>query len=85
MLCLTIVSKTGEKEVKSEAYVNAFLKGRDKIYSSHYVTSGGYLSSEVKLTITLRLLVGGDALDLAIICDVEPCYCTKIIHEVLLY
>ena len=42
LLCFTIVSKTREKEFKSEAYTE-FLKEEDNIYNSYYLTSGGYL------------------------------------------
>ena len=35
------------------------------------------------MAITLRLLGGGDALDLAVIFDIESCYCRKIMFHVL--
>ena len=42
------------------------------MYDAHVLASGGYISGEVKLAITIRLLAGGDALDLALIFDVYP-------------
>ena len=69
-LCQKIISCVGEKEFKSEAYIDAFLKGVDPMYDAHCISTGGYVSGEVKLAITLRLLAGGDALDLGILFDI---------------
>ena len=66
LLCQRIIS-VGEKEFKSEAYIDAFLKGKDPMYDAHVCTSGGYVSGEVKLGIALRLLAGGNAIDLGVI------------------
>ena len=84
LLCSTIISKVGEKEFKSEAYIDAFLKGTDPMYEANTKTTGGYISGEVKLAITLRRLAGGDALDLGVIFDVQTDHCNKIMYEVLL-
>ena len=40
------------------------------MYDANVATTGGYIAGEVKLAITLRLLAGGDALDIAVIFDV---------------
>jgi len=84
LLCSTIISKIGEKQFKSEAYIDAFLKGKDPMYEANTQTTGGYISGEVKLAITLRLLAGGDALDLGVMFDVQTDHCTKIMYDVLL-
>ena len=85
LLCQKIISRVGEKQFKSEAYINAFLKGKDPMYDANVQTTGGYVSGEVKLAITLRLLAGGDALDLAVMFDVHSDHCTKIMYDVLLH
>ena len=41
-----------------------------------------FISSKVKLDITLRLLAGGNVLDLATIFDVYLDHCTKIMYEI---
>ena len=66
-----IICSIGERKFKSEAYIDAFLKGKDNMYDANEKTSGGYISGEVKLGITLRLLAGGDAFDLGIIFDIH--------------
>ena len=84
LLCSTIISKIGEKQFKSEAYIDAFLKGTDPMYEANTKTTGGYISGEVKLAITLRLLAGGDALDLGVMFDVQSDHCNKIMYDVLM-
>ena len=83
LLCSSIISKIGEKQFKSEAYIDAFLKGKDPMYEANTQTTGGYISGEVKLAITLRLLAGGDALDLGVMFDVQTYHCNKIMYDVL--
>ena len=85
MLCQRIISKIGEKQLKSEVYSNAFLKGNDQMYDTNYKTSGGCISGEGKLEITLRLFTDNNALDLGVIFDIEPGYLTKLMNWVLLY
>ena len=46
--------------------IDAFLKGT-QLYDANEKTTGGYISGEIKLAITIRLLARGDALDLAVI------------------
>ena len=53
------------------------------MYRAKDKTSGGYISGEVKLAITLRLLAGGDALDLGVLFDVSSNYCRDIFNYVL--
>ena len=54
------------------------------MYDDHVRTSGGYVSGEVKLGIALRLLAGGDAMDLGVIFDVTSINCTLFLYKVLL-
>ena len=46
-LCQLIIGRVGEKQVKSEAYINAYLKGKDPMYDANVQTAGGYVSGEV--------------------------------------
>ena len=82
-LCLRIIAAVGEKEFKSEQYIDAFLENKNRMYEAHKVTSGGYISGEVKVAIMLRVLSGGDVLDISLIFDIESSHCTKIFQDVL--
>ena len=84
LLCQQIISYTGESGFKSEAYIDAFLKDKCQMYKALCKTTAGYVSGEVKLAVTLRLLAGGDAYDLGVIFDIDPDWITKIMYEVLL-
>lgn len=78
-----IISCVGEKEFKLEAYMDAFLKGTDSMHDVHCMSTGGYIVGEVKVAITLCLLSGGDALDLAIIFDIESCHCNVLMYSIM--
>ena len=82
-LCSNITTLVGEKEFKSESYIDAFLADKDRMFMAHEETSGGYISGETKLGLTLRLLAGGDALDLGVMFDIHPRYCVQIMIYVL--
>ena len=71
-LCSHIKTSVGEKELKSEYYIDAFLDNKDTMFMAHEKISGGYISGETKLGLTLRLLAGGDALDLGVMFDIHP-------------
>ena len=64
--------------------MDAFLKGIDLMYDIHCISTSGYIAGEVKLTITLRLLAGGDALDLDILFDIDSCHYGILMYKVLL-
>ena len=75
---------------KSQAYVDAFLSEENiipsllyNIYKAHEKTSGGFVSGEVKLAITIRMLAGGSALDLAVLFDVSEAHCKRLFIDVL--
>ena len=78
-----IIASVGEPEFKSDTYISAFLRGKDKMYDTNCETTEGVISSEVKVAITLLFMGGGDALDLAVIFDVSANHCTNILYEVL--
>ena len=82
-LCDTIISWVGESKFKSESYINAYLRGKNQMFMANQLTSGGYISGEIKLAITLRLLAGGSCYDLAVIFDITYDYCNKIMLYVL--
>ena len=91
LLCHKIISKIGESKFKSEEYISAFLSNpfsplssrASLIHYAHCHTTGGYISGEVKLGISLRLLAGGDALDLTVMFDVGHRWCKQILYDVL--
>ena len=83
LLCDRIIAGIGEASFKSEAYIDAFLKGKNAMYKANVQTTGGYIAGEVKLAITLRILGGGDALDIAVIFDVYPGHIGNIVYNVL--
>ena len=77
-LYFTIIGAVGESKFKPQTYIDAFLKGVNIIYDANILAVGGYISWKNKLAITIRLLAGGDALNLAVIFDIYP---THISHN----
>ena len=73
----------GEKRFKSESYIDCFLNHPGQMQYANVRTTGGFISGETKLGITLRLLAGGDALDLGLIFDISSNWCLVILYEVL--
>ena len=69
LLCDRIKSNVGEREFKSEVYLKQLshidLKSAN-ILKAHEATTGGFISGEIKLALTLRLLAGGSYLYLAL-------------------
>ena len=47
------------------------------------LTSGGYISGETKITVTLRILVGRYSYNLGVIFDISYKHCEKIMYDVL--
>lgn len=74
----------GERVFKSKSYIAAFLKNKDPMYDGNVHTTAGYISGEVKVGITLRILSGGTALDLGVLFHMRSNHCHKILYEVLL-
>ena len=53
------------------------------MFDSHVNTCGGQFSGETKFGITLRILAGGDVLDLGVLFDISSSHCTTIMLDVL--
>ena len=53
------------------------------MYESYCLTSGGYITGEVKFAVILRLLAGGSALDLAVMFDISSNHYNGMMYEVL--
>ena len=53
------------------------------MFMAHEKGSGGYVSGKIKLAITLWILAGGDACDLAVIFGLYPKHCNIIMQNVL--
>ena len=83
LLCSKTIAAVGERAFKSEAYIDVFFKGKNSMYDAQVKTSGGYISGEVKLAVTLRLLAGGDSFDLGVIFDISSKKINIIVYNVL--
>lgn len=89
-LCSRIEENVGESEFKSENYLNNLKQSSDpkdkmtkKLMKCHEESTGGFISGEVKLAITLRILAGGSYLDLALLYDTSSSYAYEIFHSVI--
>ena len=61
-LCDRLNDAVGHECFKSEDYLSS-TKGLS-MYESHMLSSGGFISGEIKVAITLRFLGGGSYLDI---------------------
>lgn len=68
----------------SEAYIDVLLKGEDQICDVNIHATGGYIAGKVKLTVTLVLLAGGDALKSVIIFDITSDKYNSMMYKELL-
>ena len=71
-LCHQIIDVIGEEEFKSEDFINEKINSvrfgsQDNIFVAHAQSTGGIISGEVKVALTLRILGGGTYLDMALI------------------
>ena len=57
-----ILFEVGETNLKSEAYTDAFFRDNNHVSDSYILTSGGFISVEIKVAVDRRLLAGGDSL-----------------------
>ena len=78
-LCNKIETNVGEEVFKSKDYLNALrssTKDMDKdkagAMHAHEQSTGGYISVELKLAMTLRILAGGSYLDLSLLYETGP-------------
>ena len=91
-LCQTMIRNFGESCFKSEEYIDSFLdidssssfySWKSRLHNVHVKTSGGYISGEVKLVISIWILAGGDPFDICDIFYIYPSWCTEIFINVM--
>ena len=80
LLVATIKDNAGEENFKSEQYIQNL---ESNIHTAHKKSTGGYISGEIKLALTLRLLAGGSYLDLELLFEVSFSYSYQIFHHLL--
>ena len=91
VLARRIEDAVGSSEFKSDSYLRSGvndkgIKSNNRIKIIHEANkkaTGGFISGEVKLAITLRILSGGSYLDIADIFHVFPTHCHHIYHRVM--
>jgi hypothetical protein len=94
LLCKKIRANVGEDKFKSEEYLEELtnsLAPPDSIATcrlrrlakAHLNDTGGWISGEVKLAITLRMLAGGSYLDLGLIFGTGSTYPYTIFNNVI--
>ena len=90
LLCERIEANVGARNFKSEQYLRQIRNSTDhrdkklaRMMAAHEGTTGGFISGEIKLALTLRLLAGGSHLDLALLfeCGFSTAY--QIFHAVV--
>ena len=54
---------------------------QNKMNKAHVQSTGGFVSGEVKLALTLRLLAGGTYMDLALLYKVGMTYAYEILND----
>ena len=53
-------------------FPNSLYSLQSRIHNAQIKTSGGYISGEVKLAISIRILAGGDPYDIGVLYDISP-------------
>ena len=87
-LCETIEVNVGRDIFKSEEYLLELSTGKaddygsKMMYEAHQKSTGGFISGEVKLAMTLRVLAGGSYMDLSLLYETSFSYSYKIFHYV---
>ena len=84
LLCQKIIDTTGESNFKYQSFISVFLRVKDRVYDATTLTTGGYISEELKPTITLHILGDGDVLDIGVIFDIHSDQCARLMYDVLL-
>ena len=87
ILCTRIETAVGEKEFKSEKYIQGLTElGHTTLESSMCQAAingiGGYIPGEVKVAIALRLLAGASYLDMFLWMNIDPDYVRSIFRTV---
>jgi hypothetical protein len=88
-LCDNIVDIVGQDEFKSEEYIDNIVNSlprvgsANNIFLAHRASTGGFVSGEVKLALTLRILGGGTYMDMAMIFETSFNHAHKIFKHVI--
>ena len=89
MLCNRIEENVGQDVFKSEQYLRDVQLGRienktkQQMNKAHTKSTGGFISGEVKLALTLHLLASGSYLDLSLLLEVGFSYLYEVFHNVI--
>jgi len=83
-MCSEIEDLVGERCFKREEYLHQLLEFENdpkiNIVLAHQQSTGGYVSGEAKLAITLRVLGGGSYMDMALIFGISFNHAHKIVN-----
>ena len=83
-LCKLIEMNVGSFVFKSEIFIKSLSNSKSKnMHKVHGITTGGFISGEVKVALTLRMLAGGSYLDLALLYPMSVCHVYRCFHYVL--
>lgn len=88
-VCECIRTNVGNHNFKSESYLDGFVAGcimqghPSNILHEHEQKAGGFVSGEVKLALTLKLLVCGLYMNLALMFGVCSSIAYEIFHKVI--
>ena len=92
-LCNRIATNHGEHQFRSEDYINNLYDGnyansRDMVDFTNLAhaarsSTGDFISGEVKVAMTLRILAGGTYMDLGLIFEIGETYAYQIFHDVI--
>jgi hypothetical protein len=90
LLAERIETNVGEETFKSESYLDDLMHSKSpkdiaviKMMKAHEGSTGGFISGEVKLALTLRILAGGSYLDLALLYEMSSSSAYRIFHDVV--
>ena len=83
LLCNTLICGISEIQIKSEAYIDSFLRHKDIMRNARIETTGGYIVSEINMVISLRLFAGINVLNLVILFGLSQFSCGTILYDVL--
>ena len=87
-LCSRIQSAVGEKEFKSENYIEKLKRlgsstPESRMFHAAQSTSGTYILGEIKVCLALRYLAGGTYLNLYLWYNADPNYIMQVVHNVI--
>ena len=87
VLCGRIMDNVGEGVFKSELFLDSVARKKKSslgiMYNAHEQSTGGFVSGDIKVALTLRLLDGGTSMDLDLIFEVFDGHARKIFMDVL--